>query len=142
MKEFEIKQKDETYDLLVHVADLIESGGCRVKVTSISKKRSSLQNKSIFKYYRVIAEKLNDAGLTSRSFFEKLREGFEIAVSMENVRDVAEKVSQDMFSREVKDLSTVEIQELHKTVDRGFSVSMGVGAPFPSDQAPVYEGVE
>ncbi len=75
MKEFEIKQKDETYDLLVHVADLIESGGCRVKVTSLSKKRSLLQNKSIFKYYRVIAEKLNDAGLTSRSFFEKLREG-------------------------------------------------------------------
>ncbi len=61
---------------------------------------------------------------------------------MENVRDVAEKVSLDMFSKDVKDLSTVEIQELHKTVDRGFSISMGVGAPFPSDQPPIFEGTE
>ncbi len=100
-------------------------------------KRTLSQNASIFKYYRIIAKKLNDAGFTTRTFFSHLKDGFEIDVTMENIRSVAEKVSMDMFEKPVKKLDTKEIQNLHKVIDKGCSLSMGVSHRFPSDTPPM-----
>ena len=120
------------------IADLPEDGSHEVIIQKIVKHRTCQQNRAIFKYFRLIASALQESGYTLRTFTGTLKEGFEVAVTMEAVRAVAEQVSEDMFSKPIKDLSTVEIQELYETINAGFGQSMGVSLPFPSDELPPY----
>ena len=120
------------------ITDCSEDGTWEVSIHKIVKSRTTRQNAALFKYYRLMATALQEAGFSLRSFTAALREGFEITVTMEAVRAVAENVSQDMFKKPVKDLSTTEIQKLYETVNLGFGQSMGVSLPWPSSEAPPF----
>lgn len=134
---YDNKNKVQAFNL---ISDLPEDGSHEVLIEKIVKHRTAKQNASIFKYYRLMASALQEAGFSLRSFTAHLKAGFEITVTMEAVRAVAENVSQDMFKKSVKDLSTVEIQSLYETINAGFGQSMGVSLPFPSSEPPPYGG--
>lgn len=134
-----IKDKQTAKQAHAAIDTILELGTAHeISIVPVSKKRTVPQNSAIFRYYRIIAAKLNDSGYTSRSFFDKLRSGFEVPVAMEDIRKVTEKVSMDTYHKEVKELTTVELPELHKIVDKGFSISIGVSSDFPSSQTPTY----
>ena len=136
-KEILLVSRDQLDDIALDLREAVESGKHIITINKKVKKRTPTQNASFFKYYRIIAEKLNDAGFTARTFFYKLKAGFEVGIVMEDVRKVAEKVSMSMFNKEVKNLSTTEIQDVYLTVDKGFSISMGVTAAWPTDEPPM-----
>ena len=142
MEEFTINHRDDIDAPAAVMREFAEGAGCIVRISKIVNPRTSQQNRAIFKYYRLIADMLADAGFTARSYFETLKNGFEVDITMQHVRDVVEKVSMDKYKKEVKDLSTVEIQALHRTVDHAFSLQMGVSHEFPSDEPPVYGGAK
>jgi len=95
--------------------------------------RTLPQNASLHLYCTTIASKLNAAGETQRSVFEKQKEGFEIPVSMECIKGIFRKVGLDMFGKKsTSSLETTEIQDVYKSVDRGFDLLYGVRSEWPS----------
>ena len=95
--------------------------------------RTLPQNASLHLYCTTIASKLNAAGETQRSVFEKQKEGFEIQVSMECIKGIFRKVGLDMFGKKsTSSLETTEIQDVYKSVDRGFDLLYGVRSEWPS----------
>ena len=122
------------------IADLPQDGSYEVVLQKVDKGRTTQQNKAIFKYFRLMAAALADAGYTARTFFGKMRDGFEVPPTYEDVRKVAENVSVSMFQKPIKHLTTVEIQQLYEAVNSGFSTTHGVGLPFPSKNPPPFGG--
>lgn len=106
------------------------------------KLRSLQQNRSLHRYCSLISEGLNDAGFTQRSLWEAVSDGFEIDTTMRNVKDIFRQVGFDMYGVEsTSKLSTVQIQEVHKNVDRAFSLSTGVHVEWPSKQGQADEAM-
>ncbi len=137
-KEYIIRSNKDMVVAFNCISDLPEDGTWSVNITKIVKGRTGQQNNAIHKYYRLMASALEESGHTSRTFFSRLKEGFEVSITHDNISDVAERVSQDMFSKRVRQLSTVEIQNLYETINNAFGQTYGISLPFPSDTPPPY----
>lgn len=121
---------DDVITLLINAAG---EGPHEIIIKPCTKARSTPQNASLHLYGSIMATKLNDAGETQRSVFEKQKEGFEIPVSPACIKDIFRKVGLDMFGKKsTADLTTTEIQDVYMSVDRGFDLLYGVRAEWPS----------
>lgn len=121
---------DDTITLLINA---LGEGPHDIIIKPCTKVRSVSQNASLHMYCNIIATKLNAAGETQRSVFEKQREGFEIPVSMECIKDIFRKVGLDMFGKKsTSGLETTEIQDVYKSVDRGFDLTYSVRSEWPA----------
>ncbi len=121
---------DEVITLLIQA---LGTGPHDIIIKPCAKTRTLPQNASLHLYNSIIATKLNDAGETRRSFFDKLKEGFEIPISPACIKDIFRKVGFDMFGKKsTKDLETTEMQEVYRSVDRGFDLTYGVRSEWPS----------
>lgn len=138
MKEFEIKEMSVFYDddFQMHVRELIKKGGCRIKVTALNATRTIPQNSSLHLWLTQMATEMNDAGLTNRKVWEKMAESFDIPVTMEMLKDIAQNVSFDMFKKKhTSELTTIEMQKLYETLNSAFGQSVGVSIPWPSRES-------
>ena len=122
------------------ITDLPEDGSYEVIIQKIVKHRTGAQNRSLHQYLRLMAIAMQEAGITQRALFSSLKEGFDVDPTMESLKTIVNKVSDNMFGRSTSKLSTVEIQKLYEAVNAGFGQTVGVSLPWPSNEPPPFEG--
>jgi len=121
------------------ITNLPEDGSFEVTIKKIKRRRSKLQNRSIHKYFRLMAAALNDSGTTQRELVGKFKKGFELPVTEHMIKDIYRTVAEAMYQvKSTADLSTVDAQEVYKVVDQRFAEITGVSIPWPSDDPPPY----
>ena len=92
--------------------------------------RTSLQNKSLYKYLELLAEALNDSGLDMKKV---LKPEIDIPWTKENTKlylwKPIQKAMKDTDS--TTELSTKEIDEIYSVLDRHTSEKLGVHVDWP-----------
>jgi len=98
--------------------------------------RTKLQNKSLHKYFTLLAEALDDAGLDMRAV---LKPEIEIPWTGDSIKEqMARPIIKAMFNFDsTTELDTKQIQEFYKVLDRHTSEKLGVHIEWPSDEAPM-----
>ena len=95
--------------------------------------RTLLQNKAMYKYFRLLAKALADAGLDARKVMKP-----EIAIPFtpEMVKDLLwDKIQKAMTGKEsTTELDTVEPSQIHAVLDLHMGEKFGIHVPFPSDE--------
>ncbi len=135
MKEFEIKKISDlsSDDFQLHIRELIEKGGCRIKVTALNNNRTLPQNRAMHKYFDELAEALNDAGMTQKAMFKLLKEGFDLPVTEHFTKKLWHEAMIVMVDKtSTADLERKEVSQIYQAVDQRVAELTGVHIEFPS----------
>jgi len=118
---------------------ILDGGGvCNVEITIPKKKRTLLQNASLHLWLTQMSESMTDSGYTHRKLWEAMKDSFDIPVTPEMLKDIAQNVSFDMFKeRHTSKLTTIQMQKLYETLNQAFGQSVGVSLPWPSSEVPL-----
>jgi len=130
---------DKAKELLCRMADiaLAQKDDIFLEVTACGhKRRTSLQNRSLYKYFHLLADALNNAGYDQRFVLAKMRQGVEVPWTKESIKQVIWKPIQEALynTDSTTELSTVEPDEVVRVIDRFLSDRLGgfVGPEWPS----------
>lgn len=95
------------------------------------KQRTSLQNRALHKYFELLAENLNDAGLDMRKV---LKPAVDIPWSGETIKNYIWRPIQEaqLGKKSTTELKTDEINLVWETINRHLSEKFGISEPFPS----------
>ena len=95
------------------------------------KQRTPQQNKALWVYFQLIADRLNDAGLDLRVV---LKPEVEIPWSKDSVHDFLWVPIQDVMLRKksTTELNTADIDKVYMTLNRFLAEKHGVSEPWPS----------
>lgn len=101
------------------------------------KQRSGAQNRSIHKYLTMLADELNQAGLDMKVV---LKPEVEIPWSLESTKEYLWKpIQKAMKMKEsTTELTTKEVDEVYKVLDRHISQKFGITLPFPSSEEEMF----
>ena len=93
--------------------------------------RTIQQNKALHKYFEILAETLNDAGLDMRVV---LKPHVEIPWGKETVKDFLWRPIQSLQlgKRSTTELTTKDINKIYDTLNRHLAEKFGIYEPFPS----------
>ena len=95
------------------------------------RKRTIQQNKAMHKYFRLLAESLNDSGLTIQ---RTLTKPLDIPWTEGAIKELIWKpVESAMYQKEkTSELEKPEVSEIYETINRHLSQTFGVHVPFPT----------
>ena len=128
-----ISTRDDLDELLRVARGIVETGAHRVTFERIDRQRTLPQNASLHLYCKRMAININDAGLSQRTIWDKLRNGFDIPITMEWVKDVFRHVAYKMFKKQsTRDLTTIEIKEVYMAIDQAFLETTGCREEWPT----------
>ena len=104
----------------------------------VDKQRTLQQNKSIWLYYQLLADELNNAGLDQRVVLEP---SVQIPWSKDSVHGMLWLPIQKALygTTSTKDLTTKEIDLVYDTLTRHLGETTGVFVEFPSQDAKVVQ---
>ena len=97
---------------------------------SLFEQRTSLQNRSLHKYFELVAEQLNDAGYDVKAV---LKHQVDVNWSMILVKEIIWKAAQrvSLGKSHTAELTTDEVDKIYKQVDRYTSEKFGIHQEFP-----------
>lgn len=124
-------------DLFNQIAELPGDGSYCVEIKKVKKRRTPKQNACLHLWLRQMSTAMNDAGQSVKIFMQHTRNGFDIPVTMEFLKEVANEVSVGRYGRTTSKLSTVEVQELYEILNRAFGETTGVSLPWPHEEVPI-----
>jgi len=113
------------------------------------KQRTNLQNRSLHKYFELLAEELNKSPLTMQEVIDKFK--VEVDWNKDNVkativRTAARALYPDMADDEgtvhTADLSTTQIQELYDNLDRWTASNFAIHVEWPSEESMYNESMK
>ena len=106
-------------------------GQIQMSMNEEERKRTLPQNKSMHKYFRLLADELNDAGLDMKKV---LKPEINIPWTEENVKNhLWREIQIAMFDKQsTTQLTTVETTEVYKVLDRHLGEKLGVHVEWPS----------
>lgn len=95
--------------------------------------RTDLQNKSLHKYFDMLASQLNEEGLDMRKV---LKPAINIPWTKESVKKHLWKPIQDAMyeKRSTTQLERIEVTEVYDVLNRHLGERFGVHVPFPSKE--------
>ena len=98
---------------------------------TMKEQRTNLQNKSLHKYFELLAEALNDAGLDMKTV---LRPEIDIPWSKDTVKSQLWKpIQKAMLDKEsTTEPSTKEYVEIYEVLNRHLSEKLGISVDWPS----------
>lgn len=101
------------------------------------KQRTDIQNRALHKYFELLADELNGAGLEMRKV---LKPSVEIPWDKESVKSFLWKPIQfaQIQKDSTTDLTTAEVNKIYETLNRHLGEKLGVHVPFPSDEPELY----
>ena len=141
-QEITLYSNSQLPELISLLEQAVAAGEHTIIITPKQKGRTSLQNRSLHKYFSITADKMNIAGITQRKLVSGLKEGFELDVTPEMVKNIFRKVGEQMYGKDsTSKLTTKEIQEVYLVTDRGFSEVFGLTTEWPSDEPAALKGV-
>lgn len=97
--------------------------------------RTLKQNKSLHKYFELLAEALNDSGQDMKA---TLKPEVDISWTKESIKEYMWRPIQEaMFSKEsTTKLDTVEISAVYEVLNRHTGEKLGITVPWPEDAPP------
>ncbi len=112
-----------------------------IEIRKRTRQRTPTQNRCLHAYCEMIAEMMRDAGTDQRALTGKFKEGFTIPVQGHMIKDIFRAVGLAMYKKKsTSDLTTVEIQEVHKIIDQRLGEVTGVSCAWPSYEPPIFKG--
>lgn len=106
----------------------------RVEIVVEMEKRSHRQNSAMWKMFRMVAQKLQEAGIDARQFFKP---EVQIPVTPDMLHeDAFNKIAEAMFSRTSSDLDKKEISEVGEVFIRHLAENHGIAVEWPSEGHP------
>ena len=93
--------------------------------------RTIKQNSALHKFFELVAETLNSAGLDMR---KTLRHDIDIPWTKDNVKNFLWKPFQEALlgKKSTKELTTAEVDKVYEVFNRHFGEKFGMHQPFPS----------
>ncbi len=103
-----------------------------------NKQRTIQQNKALHKFFEMVAEAFNDAGLDIKVVLAK--NPVEVPWSKQLVKDLLWRPLQELQlkTHSTTELSTTDIDIIFETINR-FLAGFGIHKPFPSLEALMFE---
>lgn len=97
------------------------------------KQRTLIQNRALHKFFELLADELNNAGLDMR---KTLKPEIEIPWSKDTVKSYLWKPIQDaqLEKESTTELTTKEIDLIYNTLNRFLGEKLSVHVPFPTNQ--------
>jgi len=97
--------------------------------------RTPQQNKALHKYFDMLADVLNEAGLDQRVV---LKPGIDIPWSRDSIKEqLWRPIQLAMTGKEsTTELDTKEPSQIYETLNRHLAAKLGVHVEFPNDEAP------
>ena len=116
-----------------HLKTLLAKGGHLNVSVERERQRTLTQNRAMRKYWELLAEALNDAGL---DMITVLSEGTEIPWSDSKVEEHIWRKIQDAETgkKSTKDLDTKEMTAIYEIINRYLSGKFGVFVPWPCQE--------
>lgn len=101
--------------------------------------RTLKQNKSLHKYFSLLAEELNNAGLDMKHVLT-----VDIPWTPENIKEWIWKPVQkaQLVKESTTELTTAEVNKVYETVNRLMGDKFGIHVPFPSDEESMLQNLE
>lgn len=98
-------------------------------------KRTGQQNKAMHKFFSLLADALNSAGLDIK---QTLKEDFEIPWNEHTVKELIWRpVQMAMYNIEsTTNLDKMQVSDIYETINRQMASKHGVGVAFPSEELP------
>ena len=94
--------------------------------------RTSQQNRALHKYFTMLADALNDAGLEQHHVLSKPIElPWNEFAAKENLWRGVQLQQTGKYS--TKDLDSDEVDKIYRIIDRHLAQTFGVSVPFPSE---------
>jgi len=102
----------------------------------MSDQRTLRQNRALHKYFSMLADALNDAGLDMK---KTLKPEIEIPWTPENVKNHLWRPIQEAYltKESTTELETPDVQKVYKVLDRYLAEKHGVSIAFPCDEPPM-----
>ena len=118
------------------------SGEHVITIKKRTRQRTQTQNRCLHAWCETISEMMNDAGIDQRDLVGRFKKGFTIPTQPHMIKDIFRAVGLALYKKaSTRDLTTIEIQEVHKIVDQRFGEVTGVSASWPSYDSLIFEGV-
>ena len=107
-------------------------------------KRTPSQNNALHKYFELVAEALNDAGISRMEYAELVKSrGIELSWSKENVKEDMWKLIQyaKLKKESTTELDKLEVDDIQREMHNFLASKFGIDVPFPSEES-LYTGEE
>jgi hypothetical protein len=118
--------------------ELLNGKDVLITIERETKKRTSQQNRALHKYFELLAEELNDAGLDVK---EVLRPSVDIEWTGELIKEYIWRPVQmaQLKKKSTTQLTTSEIDQIYEVITRHLGQKFGLYVPFPSEENPAYQ---
>ena len=127
-----LKDKSDIPHVFNQINRLAELGGYVVEIKKSQSTRTLSQNSALHKYFQLLADEMNDAGITQQLITSKLNAGFEIPVSESFLKDIFRQIGKNMYDIDsTAKLSTKEMQEVYLVFDHGMAEKTGCAVAWP-----------
>jgi len=111
---------------------LAKIGGYIVEIRKAGSRRTLTQNAALHKYFQLLSDEMNDAGITQQMIWKHLKEGFDIPVSESFLKDIFRQIAKDLYDTDsTAKLTTKQMQELYLVFDRGMAEKTGCAVAWP-----------
>lgn len=126
----------ENPQLIIDFTRENEGKDVEVRISVAKKKRTLRQNSALHKYFTLLAEELNLAGLDMRKL---LKEEIDISWTPESVKEYLWRpIQKVMYTKEsTTKLETNEITKIYDVLNRHLSEKHGIGVMFPSEESMI-----
>jgi hypothetical protein len=123
---------DDMDEAFLELRRALEKGSVEVELTELHGNRTNLQNKSFHLWLSMMAKKMTEHNITNRGLWENMKVSFDIPISQNSLKEIAQKVSEDQFGeKHTSRLDTKQISELYEKLNKAFGLSVGVSMPWP-----------
>ena len=101
------------------------------------KQRTTTQNAALYKYFELLADELNSAGLSMQRV---LKPSIEITWDKNNIKKYLwHEIQEAMYDkRSTTELSTSEVSKVYEVLNRHLGEKFGVHVSFPSEEPPLF----
>ena len=137
---FECKNAHHKKEFLIFADELMSKNDCVVFEYAIGKKRTRQQNKSLHKYCRMIAEKLNDSGFFMTLTSDFFKRAIEVPFTEDAVKvSIWRPVQKAMFqTTSTKELDTKQVGEIADVISLHLAEKFQMSVSFPSVEEELF----
>jgi hypothetical protein len=95
-------------------------------------KRTSQQNRALYKYFALVSDEARNSGITFSDFI-RTRKKLDMPWTPERVKEVWKTAQEYMYkTKSTAQLTTKQIDEVYDVVNKALGEIMGFSIPFPS----------
>lgn len=133
---FHLANPDYKLNAMAYIAQLPVGEKISITVEKEKKPRTSQQNQALHKFFDLLADEFNDAGLDQKKVLAKIKEGVDIPWSKESIKHSLWHPMQEAVIGEesTTKLTTAQVNQVYEILNRWTAQTFGVSVEFPSNE--------